>query len=265
MRILVKIGGRATEEDSLIFGLAGEMKSLTDAGEEVVLVHGGGITISRLQERFGVEPEFIDGLRQTSPEEMPLVDMALAGAVNKKLVRLCAAAGLKAWGLSGADGSLMKAESRSGNAEINRTGAVTAVDTTALECIWNAGFLPICAPPGTDADGFGMNINADEAALALAAALKTDALVFISDVPGVQEDGRVIGDLTPEEIEKRISSGVIAGGMIPKTRSAAAALKDGVGAVIIGEYGEPGHLEKLLRGELGTRIHHGSEGGHQHG
>ena len=88
MTILVKIGGRAAEEDDLISRLAGEIKQLSDSDERMVLVHGGGITISRLQERFGVTPEFIDGLRQTSPEEMPLVDMALAGAVNKKLVHL---------------------------------------------------------------------------------------------------------------------------------------------------------------------------------
>ena len=265
MRILVKIGGRAAEEDRLISCLAGEMKQLSDSGGQLVLVHGGGITISRLQERFGVEPEFIDGLRQTSPEEMPLVDMALAGAVNKKLVRLFTRAGLKAWGLSGADGGLIEAESRSGNPVTNRTGAVTAVDTTALECVWNAGFVPICAPPGTDTDGRGMNINADEAALALAAALKTDALVFISDVPGVLDGGEVIGSLTPGDIEKGIGTGVIAGGMIPKTRSAAAALTDGVGAVIIGDYGAAGHLENLLQGERGTRIQRGSEGGYQHG
>ena len=261
MRLLVKIGGRAAEEDSLISRLAGEMQQPADSGGQLLLVHGGGITISRLQERFGVKPEFIDGLRQTSPEEMPLVDMALAGAVNKKLVRLFSAAGLRTWGISGADGGLLRAESRSGNPGTNRTGTVTAVDTTVLECIWNAGFMPVCAPPGTDGDGNGMNINADEAALALAAALQADTLVFISDVPGVLEEGNVIGDLTPEQIETKISAGIIAGGMIPKTRSAAAALDDGVGAVIIGDYGDSGQLESLLRGHRVNRIHKGPDGG----
>lgn len=254
--LVVKIGGRAAEDDGLIAAMADELAAAASRGP-ALLVHGGGSTVSALQERWGVEPRFVDGLRQTAPAEMPLVDMALSGAVNKKLVRLLRTRGLAAWGLCGADGGLMRAESIGGDAGANRTGAVRAVDAAPLELLWGAGYFPVCAPPATDEAGRGMNVNADEAALELAAALGAGDLVFLSDVPGVLEDGAPIDRLTPAAIEEKIASGVIAGGMIPKTRSAAGALRRGVGAVTIGEYAGAGHLKELLSGNRGTRIETG--------
>ena len=259
--LVVKIGGKSSEDNAVTSALAGELKNLKEKGQRILLVHGGGITISEIQKKYGITPEFINGLRQTAPEEIPLVDMALAGAVNKRLVRILRTAGIDAWGISGADAGILLAESigntrKSGEKPLkeNRTGRVTAVNTRPLEILWDEGFLPVFAPPATDKTGKGMNINADEAALALAAALKAEQLIFISDVPGVLDSGEVIRHLTPESAEEKISGGVISGGMIPKVRSAAGALKEGVGSVIIGDYTKPGDLDALLSGRKGTLI-----------
>lgn len=252
--LVVKTGGRVASDEALMKLLAVELNNAIESGRRVLLVHGGGTTISTLQNHFGIKPRFVDGLRQTDPIEMPLVDMALAGGVNKQLVRLFSAIGVRTWGISGADAGILQAESRSGVPETNRTGIVKAVDSSPLELIWNAGYLPICAPIASDRDGNGINVNADEAALALAAELNADHLIFISDVPGVLENGKPIAALNPDLIEEKIESGIITGGMIPKTRSAAAALGNGVGEVIISDYAEAGNLKEMLSGNQGTRI-----------
>lgn len=255
--MVVKIGGKSAESDALVSALSRELETQQSLGVRILLVHGGGITISEIQGKYGIRPRFIDGLRQTEPAEMPLVDMALAGGVNKRLVRILRQNGLNPWGLCGADAGILKAESIAKSAAENRTGRVTSVDIRPFEMLWNNGYLPVFAPPSTDKLGQGMNINADEAALALSTALKADQLVFISDVPGVLDSRKVIRHLTPETAEGKISSGVITGGMIPKVRSAAEALRQGVGGVYIGEYSEPGNLKNILSGQQGTLIDSG--------
>lgn len=256
---IVKIGGSSTENDEVIAALAMELCNLQDHGRRILLIHGGGITISEIQDKYGIEPRFIDGLRQTAPAEMPMVDMALAGAVNKRLVRLLRTQDLNAWGLCGADAGILKAESASGSADENRTGRVESLDTRPFEILWDSGYAPVFAPPATDSLGRGININADEAALALSAVFKADQLVFISDVPGVLDGSRVIRHLTPEVVEEKIGAGVINGGMIPKVRSAVGALDEGVGAVFIGDYANPGDLGRILSGMHGTLIDSGGE------
>ncbi len=255
--LVVKIGGKSAENDALVMALTRELETLQSQGVKILLVHGGGITISEIQGKYGIKPRFIDGLRQTEPSEMPLVDMALAGGVNKRLVRTLRQGGLNAWGLCGADAGILKAESIAVSAAENRTGRVTSVDIRPLNLLWSGGYVPVLAPPATDSLGLGMNINADEASLALSAALKADQLVFISDVPGVLDTQKVIRHLTPETAEEKISSGVITGGMIPKVKSAVEALKKGVGGVFIGEYTESGNLGKILSGLQGTLIDSG--------
>jgi len=227
--LVVKIGGKSAENDSLVKALSEELRGIRNQGRRILLVHGGGVTISEIQDRYGIKPRFIDGLRQTTPVEMPLVDMALAGGVNKRLVRILRSVGLDAWGLCGADAGIFLAESIADTSEKNRTGRIVSVDTGPLELLWTGGYVPVFAPPASDSDGSGMNINADEAALSLSTALSADQLVFISDVPGVLDSGKVIRHLTPRITEEKILSAVITGGMIPKVRSAAAALEQGVG------------------------------------
>ncbi len=252
--IVIKTGGRVASDDILMAFMAEELVALPGIGYRVLLVHGGGSTITELQQRYGVTPRFIEGLRQTDPEEMPIVDMALAGSMNKKLVRMLTVSGGKVWGLSGADAGTIVAESRSGDADTNRTGFVTSVDTSALKLLWDNSYIPVLAPVASDSQGRGINVNADEAALAIATALKAHQLVYISDVPGVLEDADLIPLLTPEQIEEKIAADVIGGGMIPKTRSAASALAEGVGEVVIGDYQKTGNLKELLSGSRGTRI-----------
>lgn len=251
---VVKIGGKPAEDNELISLIAGELNSLQKSGRRILLVHGGGITISDLQGRFGVEPVFDNGLRQTPPSEMTIVDMALSGGVNKRLVRLLRTAGVDAWGLCGADAGILIAESASGEPNKNRTGTVVSVNSRPLELLWDGGFVPVFAPPATDIEGYAINVNADEAALCLSAELKADQLIFISDVPGVMEESETIRHLTPELIEEKIASGIISGGMIPKVRSAAAALVRGIGSVYIGDYSGTGNLGAILSGKQGTRI-----------
>ncbi|MDF1567957.1 MAG: acetylglutamate kinase [Spirochaetaceae bacterium] len=252
--IVVKVGGRIAEDDELIFAIGREFKDLAEKGYRLLLVHGGGVTISELQRKYGVEPEFIDGLRQTPPDEMPLVDMALAGAVNKRLVRLLRSLGVDAWGMCGVDAGVISAVSVSGRPNENRTGRVRSVNTAPLETLWSGGYTPVLAPPSADENGYGINVNADEAALAVAESLKASHLVFISDVPGVLDQGAVMHRLSPKTAKEKINSGVISGGMIPKVQSAVNALKLGVGAVIIGDYVNSGDLRDLLSSSRGTCI-----------
>ena len=255
--LVVKIGGKFAENDALVIALTRELETQKSQGVRILLVHGGGLTISEIQGKYGIKARFIDGLRQTEPAEMPLVDMALAGGVNKRLVRILRQDGLNAWGLCGADAGILQAESIAVSAAENRTGRVTSVDIHPFEMLWGGGYIPVFAPPSSDNLGLGMNINADEAALALSTALKADQLVFISDVPGVLDSQKVLRHLTPETAEAKISSGVITGGMIPKVRSAFEALRQGVGGVFIGEYSEPGNLGRILAGLQGTLIDSG--------
>lgn len=254
---VVKIGGKPAEDNELVSLMAAELDSLQESGRRILLVHGGGITISDLQGKFGVVPVFESGLRQTPPPEMVIVDMALSGGVNKRLVRLLRTAGVNAWGLCGADGGVLTAASVSGDPNINRTGAVASVDTRPLELLWNGGFVPVFAPPATDTSGNAINVNADEAALHLSAEAKADQLIYISDVPGVLEESKIIRQLTPELIEEKIASGIISGGMIPKVRSAVEALQSGVRSVYIGDYSGMGNLGDILSGKRGTCIDSG--------
>ena len=251
---VIKIGGRCAEDAVLMANLADELLPMHSSGEKILLVHGGGTTISRLQKQFGIEPSFVQGLRKTSPEEMPQVDMALAGAVNKHLVRLCINRGLPAWGISGVDGSILIGKSTTGDAGTNRTGSIQSVSTAPIEHLWTGGFFPILAPPGTDGNGLGLNFNADEAALALAGTLQADRLIFFSDVPGVLKDGQVISRLTAADVENLSRTGVVSGGMIPKLKSAVGALQAGIGAVYIASYGRAGDIGRVLGEEIGTGV-----------
>lgn len=250
--VVIKAGGRAAENRAALESLASEIHGLSDL-VRFVFVHGGGAAVSSIQQTYGVEPRFIDGKRLTSPSEMDLVDMGLSGLMNTCLVRLFQKQGLQAIGLSGVDGALFTGASLTDPAE-NRTGEVIEVKPELILLLEKEGYLPVVCSVSTDREGNGININADEAALALAVALKADDLLFISDIPGIMKEGTVALSLNKKEAEQWITEGTIAGGMIPKVQSSLTALAQGVGTIVIGDYKKKGDLEGLLNFTRGTGI-----------
>ena len=251
--IVLKIGGRASESREGLLDLSDEMLELSRENR-LLMVHGGGPEVTAVSKRFGIEAVFQNGIRQTSAEEMDIVDMVLAGKVNKHLVRLLRSRGLDAVGLSGADGGIINAERMGGADAQTRTGDVTGVNPRLLELLLENGFLPVVSSPSMDKAGNGLNINADTVAFRIAAHLKAWALVFFSDAPGILSDGSVVQALSAPEAERLIARGVIAGGMVPKVSASLAAMDQGVGKVIIGQYEGPGSLARLIDGKQGTRL-----------
>ncbi len=249
--VLIKIGGRAASETAALKALASEMAGLSSE-YSFILVHGGGAEVTKVSEVFGLKAVFENGVRKTTPEEMDIVDMVLAGKMNKYIVRLFASIGVKAVGVSGCDGAVFTGKSVAAG---SRTGAVTGTSPELLKLLMEGGYMPVMSSVSMDAEGTALNINADDAALAVACSMPADRLVFISDIPGILKDGEVITNLTPAQAEAEIDAGVIAGGMIPKVRSSAGALAEGVGSVTIGGYNESGDLAKLLERSAGTNIH----------
>ena len=254
--IVCKIGGKPAESLEMIAGLAREIKKIQDRENiRFILVHGGGTTVSAIQKQYGIEPVFIDGKRKTTALEMDLVDMGLAGKMNKSLVRVFHTCGLNAVGLAGCDGGTFISDDAVGNGDgENRTGTICHVDTRLIELIMQKSYFPIINSVSTDSKGRGMNINADEAALDLAKALKADSLIFLSDIPGILIKDEVRESMKEFEIEKYIAEGDIQGGMIPKVRTSLAALRGGVRQIQITNYLQEGDLKKIVHGHKGTKI-----------
>lgn len=248
--VVLKVGGRAAERDEGLLGIASEMAALA-GGQRFVLVHGGGAEVTAVSKRLGIEAVFSAGVRQTSAEEMDIVDMVLAGKVNTRVVRLLRTRGLDAVGVSGPDGGTFTGKAIGPQ---TRTAEVDAINTRLLELLLGAGFVPVVSSVSTDGDGRGLNINADSVAFALASHLSASAMVFLSDIPGILRDGAVIRELSAAEAQSLVASGVVSGGMIPKVSASVEALARGVQNVIIGQYEGPGSLAGLLAGRLGTRI-----------
>lgn len=249
--IIIKTGGQAAENEIALSHLAQEIKKLSDK-YNFIFVHGGGSTVSSIQRIYGIEPLFKDGIRITSEKEMDLVDMGLAGKMNKKLVRLFIKNGVLAAGISGADGATFTGESI-GDVSC-RTGKIVKTDTKLIQTLLNGGFTPVLSSVSIDLEGGALNINADEAALAAGTACEAETILFISDIPGILNGNRQYSHLNEIEINDLIDQKIINGGMIPKVRSSLEALKCGAGKVVIGEYREFMDLEKLLSGEKGTKI-----------
>lgn len=249
--IIIKTGGQAAENEEALTFMAREIKELSTE-YNFIFVHGGGSTVSEIQRVYGIEPFFKDGIRITSEKEMDLVDMGLAGKMNKKLVRLFNKNGVPAVGISGADGTTFTGESIADKS--CRTGKIIRTDTKLIETLLENGFTPLLSSVSSDADGGALNINADEAAIAAGTACKADKILFISDIPGIMKGNKKCRELNKSEIDKLIDQKIINGGMIPKVRSSLKALEEGAGTVVIGDYREYMDLEKLLSGEKGTKI-----------
>lgn len=255
--LVIKLGGAAADHESSLHAFTRELAALVEAGARVVLVHGGGAEVSALSRRVGLQPRFRDGVRITTPEEMPYVDMVLCGAVNKRLVRTLGAAGLQAVGLSGSDGPMFTGAPLDGAAAAaqgNHTAEVERVDARLPLLLIKHGYLPVIAPTSVQPPARAVNINADTVALRLAPALGADRLLFLSDVPGILKDGAGLAALTPDQAAAEIASGTITGGMIPKVEAALHALAQGVRRVVIGQFAAPGDLVNLLTGAAGTTM-----------
>jgi len=234
-RLVLKVGGSEIDRPGFVEGL---IEALREIGVEnqVVLVHGGGKAIARLQEQLRLEPRFVDGLRVTDDASLDVAEMVLSGLINKRLVAKLVSAGVPALGLSGVDNGLLRvARMHHNNHDLGWVGDPKETNSTPIEILLAARIIPIVSPISLGLDGHTYNVNADHAASALSCALKADELVFITDVPGVlgQEQGECLPVLTPDQVNTLIAKNTITGGMVPKVRSALTALERGVTSVRI--------------------------------
>ena len=254
-RVLVKIGGSLAEDRRALSELCSALAEFSRSGADLALVHGGGKEINRNLELLAEKPRFEGGLRVTDEPAMKMVEMTLSGWVNKELVRLLLGEGCRAVGISGVDGGQFVARKRGGTPDLGRVGKIVSADGALVEHLWAGGWLPVVSPVSNDDERRPLNINADEAASALAVALKADRLLFVSDVPGVMRDGETIPELDEAKIAKLVEEGVISGGMIPKTRSCLEGIAAGIGEVhICGWNGRDGFLDQLSGAKNGGTI-----------
>jgi len=228
--IVIKYGGAAMKDAALRASFAVDVVLLKHIGVRPVIVHGGGPQIGATLERLGKDSRFVDGLRVTDDETMDVVEMVLGGKVNREIVDLVQRGGGKAVGLTGSDGGMLRVRRRLHEGrDIGRVGEVAAVDSGAITAVADAGFVPVIAPIGVGSDGLTYNVNADEAAGAIAQSLAAEKLILLTDVEGVRgADGALVPELSREEARKLIAEGVIRGGMIPKVECCLAALVGGV-------------------------------------
>jgi acetylglutamate kinase len=233
--IVIKYGGHAMQDEALRASFAVDVVLLKYIGLRPVIVHGGGPQIDELLARLGRKSRFVDGLRVTDDETMEAVEMVLGGRVNHEIVQLVQQAGGRALGLTGSDGGLLRVRRRlEGGRDLGRVGEVESVDPRSLAAVADAGFVPVVAPIGADAEGVTHNVNADEAAGAIARALGAAKLILLTDVEGVRDaQGRVIARLSVEEARKLVAEGTIREGMIPKVRCCIDALAGGVASATI--------------------------------
>ena len=241
-RRVYKVGGPALEDPALLAPLAKEIGGFDG---ETAVVHGGGRQVERLLQQLGIESKFIDGRRETSPEAMAVVEMVLAGSMNKALASGLSRAGVPSVGISGRDTGLIRAALVPG---LGVVGTPEKVNPAILEALWAARFVPVIAPVSSGPRGEAVNVNADEAAQWIARQIGAETLVFLSDVDGVNLDGAPAAHLTESAIETRIKDGAIHGGMTMKVRMALDAARSGIPAVIIAG------RARLLGGFAGTRI-----------
>ncbi|MEE1113611.1 MAG: acetylglutamate kinase [Eubacterium sp.] len=235
--IVVKYGGSAMIDEELQKNVIKDVVLLKLVGFKPIIVHGGGKEISRWVGKVGMEPRFVNGLRVTDEDTMEVAEMVL-NKVNKELVSMVQALGIKAVGISGKDGGLLQVDKKlSGGEDIGYVGEIKKVEPKIINDLLENDFLPIICPIGTDDNFHSYNINADDAASAIAEAMKADKLVFLSDIEGVRYDKddpeSLISELTLSEAAELISSGRVQGGMIPKLQNCTKAIENGVNRVHI--------------------------------
>ena len=263
--IVVKYGGNAMTEEHLKQCFARDVVLLKLVGLNVVVVHGGGPQIENLLARVGKKGEFVQGMRVTDAETMEVVEMVLGGQVNKDVVNLINHAGGKAVGLTGKDGTFIRAQKlklqnkdNPGDLiDVGAVGDITQIDPSLIGHLEAGGFIPVIAPIGVGKDGETYNINADVVAGKIAEVLKAEKLVLLTNTPGVLDKaGNLITGITPNEIDAMVADGTLSGGMLPKIGSALDAARNGVKSVHIID-GRVEHallLEILTDRGVGTMI-----------
>lgn len=229
---VVKIGGAALADARWLATFASAVGA---ARTPLVIVHGGGPEITALTEKLGIATQWHEGRRVTPPEALDVASMVLSGRVNKKLVAALVAAGVDAIGLSGLDGALLRADVLDGGV-LGRVGRVRSVRAELLRALLTAGHTVVLSPISLGDDGDALNVNADDAAAAVAAALGAGELLFVSDVPGVREGAEVRATLDPAEAAGFVAAGIATGGMRVKLDAAVRALACGVRSVRIGDH-----------------------------
>lgn len=269
--IVVKYGGSAMVDEELKKRVIEDVTLLKLVGFKPIIVHGGGKEISKWVGKVGMEPKFINGLRVTDAETMEVAEMVL-GKVNKSLVQHVEELGVRAIGISGKDGGLLKVEKKySDGKDIGFVGEVKKVNAQILYDLLEKDFLPIVCPIGLDDEFQTYNINADDAACAIARAMKAEKLAFLTDIEGVYKDpedpSSLISELWVEEAEKLMAEGYIGGGMLPKLQNCIDAIENGVSRVHILD-GRIPHcllLEIFTNRGIGTAILNGEESRYYHG
>jgi acetylglutamate kinase len=255
--VVVKYGGHAMGAGGETF--ARDIALLKQVGIHPIVVHGGGPQINRMLDRLGVKSRFVNGLRVTDSETMEVVEMVLAGTINKQLVGAINAAGGRAIGLSGKDGGLIRARKLERNGDLGFVGEPERIDAGVLAMFRQSDITPVIAPVGVGAEGETYNINADTVAGAVAAAVKARRFLLLTDVAGVLDgDKQLIPELSAAAARRLIADGTISGGMIPKVETCLEAVEGGVGAAVIVD-GRVPHaiLLELFTEGAGTLIRRG--------
>jgi acetylglutamate kinase len=256
MKFVVKVGGAALQDEALLHTVALAVTHLAQDGHKVALVHGGGVQLTRLLDQMGKKSEFVAGLRITDAETRDAALMVLGGRVNKSLVAALVQCGQEAMGLTGGDGHVFRARKKKTEHDLGFVGEIAATDPKWLDAIWTMGAVPVISSIALGFDGEYYNINADEMASAAAVATKADALVFLTDVPGVKgADGNVLRWLSLKEIPALEEAGVVSGGMLPKLDACKTALLHAVKRVRI----LPASSAAVLPQLINSRINEGTE------
>ncbi|UWZ83578.1 acetylglutamate kinase [Occallatibacter riparius] len=256
MKFVVKLGGAGLETPVLLEGSMRAIAELVRDGNQVAVVHGGGVQLTKTLKALGKQSEFINGLRVTDAETRDTALMVLAGKVNKSLVAALGALGQPAVGMSGGDGLIFRARKKRTTPDLGYVGEIAASDPRWIEAIWKLGGVPVLSSMALGFDGEYYNVNADEMAAACAIACRADALVFLTDVPGVRgNDGEVMRWLSIDQIAEMAKSAIISGGMLPKLGACREALLNGVKRVRILPAEAAGFLPDLCS----ARVAHGTE------
>ncbi len=228
--VVIKYGGAAMIEEQLKHDFAQDIVLLQSLGMLPVIVHGGGPEVSKAMEQLGQEVSFIDGLRVTSSENLKVAEMVLSGTINKEIIAHLNTFGGKAVGVSGKDGLLIEARKKAheGGVDLGFVGEIESVNPELLLVLLKQDFLPVVSPIGLGKDGITYNINADTTASRIAVSLGAYKIIFMSDVDGVLEKGKLRGQLSAKEAENLIKQNVIGGGMAPKVEAGLFCVKNGV-------------------------------------
>jgi acetylglutamate kinase len=256
MKYVIKLGGAGLENPTLLQGCVRAIAELVQDGNQVAVVHGGGIQLTKTLAQMGRKSEFINGLRVTDAETRDVALMVFAGRVNKGLVAALGAVGQPAIGLSGGDGLMFRARKKRTEPDLGFVGEIAASDPRWIEAIWQLQGVPVISSMALGFDGEYYNINADEMAAACARACHADALVFLTDVPGVRgANGDVMRWLSIDQIAEMAKSAVISGGMLPKLSACREALLHGVKRVRI----LPAEAANVLPDLCTSRVAQGTE------